>query len=172
VTGGLVLRNSELYEPSSLSCGPSAYGLQFHVEATEEMVDRWLAAPTDREKQMTAFRHFAVKRRGEVVEIRLGNPTINDVLRYPDLLEELRTLLEQKPPRKLLVSFSAVQYCSSAMISALLMAKKRVESEGGKMKLCGMNDTVYTTFRTLNLEGSVFEIYPSEGSAVEAFSSD
>jgi anti-sigma B factor antagonist len=128
-----------------------------------------VASPLGWETQMALFDHFDVERRGRVVEIRLGNPAYYDLLRYTELDEELNAFVAQERPPRLLVNFSAVQYCSTAVMNALLKAKKRLESTGGRMKLYGMNEAVNGAFQMLNLEGSVFEIHPSEASASQAF---
>ena len=54
---------------------------------------------------------------------------------YEKLQEEVVGFVEQQRPSRLIVDFSAVDYRSTAVIAAVLMAKKRIEPGGGQMKL-------------------------------------
>mgnify|MGYP000116727467 CR=1 FL=1 len=58
---------------------------------------------------------------------------------------------------------------SDAVIAAVLMAKKRLDSEGGQMKLCEMSDAVRETFQMLKLDGTIFDIRATKADAVDAF---
>lgn len=48
--GAVHLARSELCELQAFRYGSGAYGLQFHVEITAGMVERWLAEPTNQEE--------------------------------------------------------------------------------------------------------------------------
>ena len=117
---------------------------------------------------MTSFKHFDAKRRRDVLEIRLVNPAFYDVDSYAELSEELIDFVEQERPRTLLVDFSRVEYCSTAVMNALLIAQKRLQSEGGLMKLYGMNDSVREAFRQLDLDSTAFDICDIEAAAMAA----
>ncbi len=41
--GGIRLANSEIYLNQAFRIGERAYGLQFHLEVTEEMIEDWLS---------------------------------------------------------------------------------------------------------------------------------
>jgi len=118
---------------------------------------------------MTSFQYFDVEQAGDVTELRLANPAYLDVSRYEELRDDLVGFVEEQRPRRLLVDFSAVSYCSTAVIAAVLMAKKRLASEGGQLKLCGMNESVRQAFQMLKLDGTIFDIRTSRASAVNAF---
>jgi len=119
-------------------------------------------------REMTSFKHFDAKRRRDVIEIRLVNPAFYDVDSYAELWEELIDFVEQERPRKLLVDFSRVEYCSTAVMNALLIAQKHLQSDGGLMKLYGMNDSVREAFQRLNLDGTAFDIHAGESAAIPA----
>ena len=118
---------------------------------------------------MIALHYFDVEQSGDVTELSLADPALFDVPRYEELRNELVSFVEQRRPEKLIVDFSAVGYCSTAVIAAVLMAKKRLDSEGGQMKLCGMSDAVRETFQMLKLEGSIFDIHATNADAADAF---
>ena len=116
-----------------------------------------------------AFEHFDVEQCDGVTVIRLADPKFFDTDRYAELRRELVEFVEQQRPQKLLVLFSRVEYCSTALVSALLMVKDRVESEDGLIKLSGLSDTAREVFENLKLAGTVFDIYTDETAAIAAF---
>ncbi len=117
---------------------------------------------------MSEYTRFRVVDRGDVLIVRLLDPTLFDTLAISELEEELLQLLGERSPRKVLVSFAGVIHCSTAVINGLLRAKKKLVPAGGQLKLCAMTDTVREAYRILNLEGTVFEIYDSEQEALES----
>ena len=111
---------------------------------------------------MSDFTHFDVTRVNDVTEIRLADPGLFETEHYAELRRELVEFVEQNTPRKLLVLFSRVKYCSTALVSALLLVKDRVESEHGSLKLSDMNDTAREVFSpaqfSQGMGSSAFEI--------------
>jgi len=118
---------------------------------------------------MTVFKHLDVEERDDVSMIRLADPKFFDTNRYAALQQELVEFIEQKRPRKLIVDFCHVEYCSTAIMSTLLLVQDRVESDDGLMKTCGMNDTVREAFERLKLDRTAFDIYTSRAAALDAF---
>jgi anti-anti-sigma factor len=118
---------------------------------------------------MIALHYFDVEQSGEVTELRLADPALFDVPRFEELRNELVSFVERQRPDRLIVDFSAVGYCSTAVIASVLMAKKRLDSEGGQMKLCGMSDAVRETFQMLRLDGTIFDIRTTKADAANAF---
>jgi anti-sigma B factor antagonist len=118
---------------------------------------------------MTAFKHFEIELCDDITVICLLDPKFFDTERYAELRHELIDFVEQQHPKSLLVDFSRVEYCSTALINALMTIKERVESEGGRMMISGMNEPARETFERLKLDGRVFTIYPTRADAIEAF---
>jgi len=123
----------------------------------------------ERGKKMIALNFFDVDQSGDVTELRLADSSLYDVPRYEELRDELIGFVERQRPARLIVDFSAIEYCSTAVIAAVLMAKRRMESKGGQMKLCGMSDGVRETFQMLKLDGTIFDILATNADAVNAF---
>lgn len=117
-------------------------------------------------KTMTAIQNFAIEQHGDVTELRLVNPALFDIPRYEELRDELNEFVDEHQPAKLLVDFSEVQYCSTAVIAALVQIKKRMGPESGLIRFCGMNEAVRDTFRWLRLDGTLFEIFETESAAM------
>ncbi|MBC8872264.1 MAG: STAS domain-containing protein [Planctomycetes bacterium] len=118
---------------------------------------------------MTALQYFSVERHGDVIELRLENPAHFDVPRYEELRNELARFAEEEQPAKLLVDFSNVEYCSTAVIAALVQIRKRLGAEGGQIKFCGLNESVHEAFKMLKLDGTLFDIHATEAAAMKAF---
>ena len=118
---------------------------------------------------MSFYNHFTVEHQGDVTEILLANTDYFDVVHYAEFHEELMAFIQTEKPRNLLVRFDDVQYCSTAIVSALLKARHRQVSEGRRVKLCGMNETVRSGIQMLKLEGTVFDICDDEEAALAAF---
>jgi len=119
--------------------------------------------------KVTVFAYFEVEDNDEFLTIRLANPVYFDVVQYGELRDELIDFVERQRPKKLLVDFSAVRYCSTAVINTLLMVKDRLDGYGGQLKFCQMDDVVRESFERLNLVGTTFGIYASVPLAAAAF---
>jgi len=117
---------------------------------------------------MDTFVYFEPIHDSPVAEIRLVNPTRFDVTDYAELRDELFRFVEQYRPPRLLADFSLIPFCSTAIMESLLIARKRLETFGGQLKLCGMNDMVRDSFRRLNLD-NVIDIHATAAAAVDSF---
>lgn len=118
---------------------------------------------------MSDQKHFEVQVQGDVCMIHLIDPKLFDTLIVTELQDELLEYIESEQPQKLLVNFGGVTLCSTAVINGVLRAKKRLLDYGGRLKLCGMRDSVREAYRMLNLDGTVFEIYDHASDAINAF---
>lgn len=118
---------------------------------------------------MPFYKHFTVEHQGNITELLLANTDYFDVVHYAEFHEELLAFIEDEKPTNLLIRFDDVQYCSTAIISALLKARHRQVSEGRKIKLCGLNETVRNGLKMLKLDGTVFDICDDEQTAIASF---
>ena len=115
------------------------------------------------------FKRFEVQQIQDVTVVHLSDPRLSDALDVSHMEEELLRLVDERQPPKLLVNFGRVIHCSTSVINALLRAKKKLIAQGGKLKLCGMRDTLREAYRILNLDGTVFEIYDSAAEGLWTF---
>lgn len=120
---------------------------------------------------MANYKRFGLKETDDVLVIELADPRLFDALAISELEEELLALISERSPQKLIVDFQPVAHCSTSVINGLLRAKKKMMPSGGRLKLCSMRDTVREAYRILNLEGTVFDIYPDQPSALASFQS-
>ncbi len=121
------------------------------------------------ERKMSTYKHFDIEQLGDITKIRLAKPKFFDVDDYIVLRDDLNRFVEQERPEKLLVDFSHVEYCSTAVISALMTVRDHLETYEHAMKFCSMSEAVRELFRTLNLDGDVFDIHNDQATAVAAF---
>lgn len=121
------------------------------------------------ERTMSTYKHFDIEQLGDITKIRLAKPKFFDVDDYTVLRDDLNRFVEQERPEKLLVDFSHVEYCSTAVISALMTVRDHLETDAHALKFCSMSEAVRELFRTLNLDSDVFDIHSNQAAAVAAF---
>ena len=117
---------------------------------------------------MTSRSRFQVEKNGKVIVLRVTGES----LMAPDaeeLCEQLLAFVAARQPQQMVVNFSDVTRCSTAVINALLLVKKRLLSADGEVKLCGVRDGIRHVYRILNLDGTVFQIHDTLDEAVRAF---
>jgi anti-anti-sigma factor len=118
---------------------------------------------------MSSYQHFDARSDDGVVVLRLANPGSYDTVDYGDLQTELLRFAEETRPRLLVVDFSNVAYCSTAVINALMQVRKRLAEHEGGLRLSGLSAEVREAFQHLRLDGTVFRIYDTaEAAASEA----
>ena len=115
------------------------------------------------------YRHFAVVRAKDVLTLQLNDPKLFDAATITALQDELIDLVDLEQPLKVIVDFSHVAHCSTAVINGLLRAKKRIAARDGKLMLCGMTNPIREAYKMLNLDGTVFQIHNTPEDAAKAF---
>jgi len=70
--------------------------------------------------------------------------------------------------RFFLIDCSAVDYMNSAGLKVLLLAAKKLETDGGRIVLCGLMPNVKTVFELTGFD-KLFEIRPTRGEARSIF---
>jgi len=118
---------------------------------------------------MAQFNRLAVSQQDDVTVVQLIDRELSDLLVQDAFHEEVMRLVSDVRPSKLLIQFKVVNYCNTGIINTLITAKKRVVEYGGVMKLCELSPHVHDAFLALNLEGTVFDVYPSQAEAMAAF---
>jgi len=118
---------------------------------------------------MVATEKFSIEQSEGITIIRVSDTTLFDTDDYAELQRQLVEYVERSQSLNLAVDLSRVQYCSTALTNTLLMAQKRAEASGGKMRLFGLSEVVLETLDRLKLANSFFAIYPDEAAALAAF---
>ena len=118
---------------------------------------------------MVQQKRFELEADGDVTVVHLKDPALYEMILITELHDELLKYVEHYQPRKLLVDFTAVKRCSSAVINSMLLARKRMMGYGAVVRLCNMHPQVREAFRVLRLDGTLFDIYESLPEALESF---
>lgn len=114
---------------------------------------------------MRSYKHFFASEHEAVVKVTLVNTKFFDVDQYEELRDELMSFANLCSTDKVLIDLSEVEYCSTAVMRALISIRDRLSGRGGKLKLCGVNSNVREAFRQLKLDQSTFEIHPTQVAA-------
>ncbi len=86
---------------------------------------------------MLGAAYFSGEQCDDVTIVRFVDTSHFDTEKYAQLQQDLVDFVERQQPQKLLVDLGNIEYCSTALIRALLIAQKRVEAGSGMMKLFG-----------------------------------
>ncbi len=95
----------------------------------------------------------------------------HDIQDAQQLGQQLYSLVEVEAGGniKLLVNFRDVEWVPTFILGRLIGLKRKVETVGGQLKLCGLNTPlVIDEFKISKLD-QIFSIYPNESEAIAAF---
>ena len=82
----------------------------------------------------------------------------------PAVTESLNAVIKKKPER-IVIDLSRATYIDSAGVAALILAMQEVEEYGGKFFLCGLQETLRSTFEISGLD-RIFRIFPDLDAAL------
>ncbi len=122
-----------------------------------------------RRRNIIGAAHFSAEQCDDTTIVRLVDTSRFHTDQYAQLQQDLEDFVERQQPRKLLVDLGNIEYGSSALISVLLIAQKRVEAGSGGMKLFGTREVVLEALQCLKLTGTMFSVYVDETAAKNAF---
>ena len=111
---------------------------------------------------------FSVEQTGDVTVVRIVDTRDFDTDNYAQLQLDLVDFVARQQPRELLVDLSNIVFCSTALIAALLMAQKCIQTRPGVMKLFGLSEVVLETLHRLRLVGTLFSVCTDEAAARKA----
>jgi anti-sigma B factor antagonist len=87
-----------------------------------------------------------------------------------NLLEaSIMPIIEQPGSTHLIIDFSNVAFFSSAVLGLLIRISKKVNENGGKLRLCEINPKILEIFKITRLD-KVFDICGSRDQAIQNFS--
>lgn len=114
---------------------------------------------------MQAYHYFSPSNHGDATVAVATSPDLNGIAQAEFVKQELIQIMEEAEHR-LVVDFCNVRTISSAIVTGLLIVKSRASDEGVRLSLT-MTDSLRAVFRTLNLDGTVFDIYTTPRQALE-----
>ena len=104
------------------------------------------------------YRFFLIHPEGSAIVARPVDAHLQGTALAEMLKLELMQIADSSECQVLVINFEGVKLISSAVISSLLGVKRHLSVSHRTLKLCGMSESVRFVFRTLNMDGSVFEI--------------
>jgi anti-sigma B factor antagonist len=108
-----------------------------------------------------------VETRDGVMVVRFGTATIDASEGFEKIAKDLRQLVGEQKPAKMVVDFGRVVFFSSHMLGLLVDIWRRLKDCGGLLVISGINPNLNRVFRITNLD-KVFTFYPDVDSALKA----
>ena len=96
-------------------------------------------------------RRIDTERVNDVTVVKFATRRILDEHTTLAISDELFRLVDGSP-RRILVSFSDLDYLSSSMLRLLLKVQERVEADGGRLVLCNMAPSIRDLFKVTTLD--------------------
>jgi anti-sigma B factor antagonist len=106
---------------------------------------------------------FETKKNGTATILKVHEKKL-DAAVSPELKGEFLLLCKSKL-KNLIVDLSAVEFCDSSGLSALLIADRKMRELGGTVKLVGIQKKVMTLIKISHLDRT-FQIYDSLAAAL------
>lgn len=104
-----------------------------------------------------------------ITVIRFQEPQLFDERTVRDVAEQIAAALpNNNRPIQLILDFSNVNLISSSLLSKLILLQRRVDSTGGKLRLCEISPVLQQVFRTSNLD-RLFAIDRDQRASLSAF---
>ncbi|MCA9147860.1 MAG: STAS domain-containing protein [Planctomycetales bacterium] len=107
---------------------------------------------------MTTYRFFTTEQIDDTVVTRPVDPYLQGTALAELLKLELLQIVESTGCKAAVVDFTNVKLISSSVISSLLGVKRQLNANQVPFTLCGMSDSLRYVFRSLNMDGSIFQI--------------
>ncbi len=117
---------------------------------------------------MSPFRHLDVNHVNDVAVVHFRTRKIIEDLNIQEMGKELFELVEQDGGKKFVLSFSSVDFLSSAALGKLISLNNKMKSHSAKMKLCCIRPEIYDVFRITRLD-RIFDIKKDEADALATF---
>jgi anti-anti-sigma factor len=128
----------------------------------------FLSEETAKQPAVTVYHYLGVRKQGDVMVVRFGEHRIPDDLAVEKVGDELDSVADRPDCFHLLLNFASVASLSSLMLKRLLTLQRKVESKGGKLKLCQVGSEIQQVF-TATAAGRSFGILDSERDGLKAF---
>lgn len=112
--------------------------------------------------------HFAVTESNGVNIVEFADRKILEDLYINEIESDLLKLVEGRSGIKLLLNFKNVDHLSSAALGTLITLDKKVNEQGGELRLSDIHPRIYEVFKITRLN-KLFKIFDSSGQALDGF---
>ena len=119
--------------------------------------------------KMSATTRIQVTEHDGIKIVRFQDHQLFDERTVREIADQIALALPNDgSPIRLVVDFSEVSLISSTFLSKLILLQRRIDSTGGKMRLCEMTGMIQQVFRTSNLD-RLFKIDRDQRTAIDSF---
>jgi len=108
---------------------------------------------------------MATEKTGDVTVVVLPGDQL-DASNAKDFKRDIAGLLE--PRGKMVFDLARLQFIDSSGLGAILSCLRRLNADGGDLKLCGMSKPVRALFELVRMH-KIFDIYGTKEEAIRAF---
>jgi anti-anti-sigma regulatory factor len=119
---------------------------------------------------MSGYRFFTTEQIGDATIARPVDPHLQGTALAELVKLELLQIFEATACKTAIVDFQNVKLISSSVISSMLGVKRQLSASGVPFLMCGMSDSLRYVFRTLNMDGNVFNIVDDVSEALSGTS--
>lgn len=117
---------------------------------------------------MSTHRRIDVTKVADVSIVKFLDKKILDEAGILELGSELFGLVEVENRKKILLSFTGVEFLSSAALGKLITLDRKVKAHKGRMKMSDIRPEILDVFQITKLD-KVFDIRAGEAEAISAF---
>lgn len=115
------------------------------------------------------YNFFDVDHMDDVTVVRLAGGQLDSRRSIDHFRDELKSLIDEQQPEKLVLNFGRVSHATSQVVGALIDLCADVNLTQGEMKLCEMHPGLRNTFNVLDAERTLFPIHDCENEACQEF---
>lgn len=112
-------------------------------------------------------RYFSVDRTDDAIVAQIVEAHLNGAALADFIKQELEEML-QTDPKAIVIDFQNVKSVSSSTINSFLQIASRTRTTDARLLFCHMSDSLRSIFKTLKLDGSVFQIFDSVEEAMNS----
>jgi anti-sigma B factor antagonist len=113
-------------------------------------------------------RRLEVEDYGEITVVNFIDKKILDEQNIQKIGEDLFSLVDELGRKKILLNFTNVEYLSSAALGKFITLNRKVQTAGGKLAMCSINDDIFEVFEITKLN-KLFNIQKDEQTALQTF---
>jgi anti-anti-sigma factor len=112
-------------------------------------------------------RYFNVDRTDDAIVAQIVEAHLNGAALADFIKQEMLEML-QDSPKTLIIDFGNVKSVSSSIISSFLQIANRTRTTDARLVFCCMSESLRSIFKTLKLDGSVFQIVDTLEEAISS----
>lgn len=110
---------------------------------------------------MPGYRFFTTRAIDDTTIVQAVDPYLQGTTVAELVKLELAQIVKSSPNQHLVIDLANVKMISSSVISSLLALKRQLTASDVSLRLCCMSESLRYVFKTLNMDGTIFDIFDS-----------